>query len=56
MHWENLLKEKFKLKSYNDAKADYEYERCGAVNIFMANEPLRENQHVKITERKTKAD
>jgi hypothetical protein len=39
-----------------DAKADYEYERCGVVNIFMANEPLRGKRYVKVTERKTKID
>lgn len=39
-----------------DAKADYEYERCGVANIFMFNEPLRGKRHVKVTERKTKAD
>jgi DDE superfamily endonuclease len=39
-----------------DAKADYEYERCGVVNIFMANEPLSGKRYVKVTERKTKKD
>jgi hypothetical protein len=39
-----------------DAKADYEYERCGVANIFMFNEPLRGKRHVKVTERKTKTD
>ena len=33
---------------------DYEYERCGVCNIFMANEPLAGKRFVQITERKTK--
>lgn len=40
----------------SDAKEDYEYERCGVANIFMANEPLIGKRYVKVTERKTKAD
>jgi len=38
------------------AKFDYEYERCGVCNIFLANEPLAGKRLVKITERKTKKD
>lgn len=38
------------------AKYDYEYERCGVCNIFMASEPLAGRRIVKITERKTKQD
>lgn len=38
------------------AKYDYEYERCGVCNIFLASEPLAGNRIVKITERKTKRD
>lgn len=37
------------------ARYDYEYERCGVCNIFMASEPLAGKRLVKITERKTKA-
>ena len=33
---------------------DYEYERCGVCNIFMANEPLAGKRLVCITEKKTK--
>ena len=36
------------------ARHDYEYERCGVCNIFMANEPLAGKRLVQITERKTK--
>ena len=35
---------------------DYEYERCGVFNVFMANEPLAGKRLVKATERKTKPD
>jgi hypothetical protein len=38
------------------AKYDYEYERCGVCNIFMASEPLSGKRILKITERKTKRD
>ena len=37
-------------------KYDYEYERCGVCNIFLASEPLAGKRFVKITERKTKKD
>ncbi len=35
---------------------DYEYERCGVCNIFIAGEPLVGHRLVKVTERKTKKD
>ncbi len=35
---------------------DYEYERNGVSNIFMFFEPLGGWRHVKVTERRTKAD
>ena len=38
------------------AKYDYEYERCGVCNIFMASEALAGRRMVKITDRKTKKD
>lgn len=38
------------------ARYDYEYERMGVCNIFMANEPLAGTRMVKITERKTLSD
>lgn len=38
------------------AKHDYEYERCGVCNVFLACEPLAGKRKVKITERKTKLD
>jgi hypothetical protein len=39
-----------------DQRSDYEYERCGVCNIFMANEPLKGWRYVRVTERKTKKD
>ena len=38
------------------AKFDYEYERCGACNIFLASEPVAGKRFVKITARRTKKD
>ncbi len=35
---------------------DYEYERCGVYNIFLACEPLAGKRFVKATKRKTKPD
>jgi hypothetical protein len=44
------------MKSGSEKKEDYEYERCGVCNIFIANEPLKGKRYVKITEFKTKKD
>ena len=35
---------------------DYEYQRCGVCNVFMASEPLAGRRITKVTERKTKVD
>ncbi|HEC26440.1 MAG TPA: IS630 family transposase [Gammaproteobacteria bacterium] len=35
---------------------DYEYERCGVCNVFMASEPLAGTRMTKVTARKTKVD
>ena len=35
---------------------DYEYERCGVCNVFMATEPLAGRRLTKVTERRTKTD
>ena len=40
----------------SDAKVDFEYERCGVANIFIASEPLKGKRYVEVTERKTKID
>jgi len=37
-------------------REDYEYERCGVCNVFMAVEPLAGKRLVRVTERKTKTD
>jgi len=37
-------------------REDYEYERCGVCNIFMAVEPLAGKRLVRVTERKTRSD
>ncbi len=44
------------MKAGTERKEDYEYERCGVCNIFMANDPLKGKRYVKITEFKTKKD
>lgn len=45
-----------KMKPGGEKKVDYEYQRCGICNIFIANEPLKGKRFVEITERKTKKD
>jgi hypothetical protein len=35
---------------------DYEYQRCGVCNVFMASEPLTGRRITKVTERKTEVD
>ncbi|MBB5448370.1 hypothetical protein HDG38_007018 [Paraburkholderia sp. WSM4177] len=36
------------------AREDYEYERCGVCNVFMASEPLAGRRFTKVTESRTK--
>jgi hypothetical protein len=38
------------------ARQDYEYERRGTANLFMAFEPLAGKRHVEVTERRTSVD
>ena len=38
------------------ARCDYEYERCGVCNIFMASEPLAGRRLAEVTQRRTKSD
>lgn len=38
------------------ARHDYEYERCGTCDVFMAVEPLAGKRLVQITEQRTKTD
>jgi hypothetical protein len=44
------------MKPGGDRKIDFEYERCGVANIFMASEPLKGKRFVEVTERRTKID
>ena len=44
------------MKSGKEKKVDFEYERKGVCNIFMANEPLKGTRYIEIKERKTKKD
>lgn len=44
------------MKPGHEAKEDFEYERCGVANIFLASEPLKGKRYVEVTEKKTKAD
>jgi len=45
-----------KRKPGHEAKEDFEYERCGVANIFLASEPLTGKRYVEVTKRKTKVD
>jgi len=38
------------------ARVDYEYERRGTANLFMAFEPLAGKRRVEVTEQRTKVD
>src|SRR5262249_61431862 len=38
------------------ARVDYEYERQGTANVFMACEPLAGQRHVRVTGRRTAVD
>lgn len=44
------------MKPGQEARIDFEYERCGVANIFLASEPLGGKRFVEVTERKTKID
>lgn len=49
-------KQIIEMKPGQDKRVDYEYERKGVYNIFMANEPLKGKRYVEIKEFKTKTD
>ncbi len=44
------------MKPGHEAREDFEYERCGVANIFLASEPLKGKRYISITEKKTKID
>ena len=50
------VREPLPVRPGSPAKQDYEYERGGMANLFMAFEPLAGRRHVEATERKTAAD
>ena len=50
------VREPLPLRPGSPAKSDYEYERVGMANLFMAFEPLAGYRHVEVTERKTSVD
>lgn len=50
------LRPSIPMKAGQQARVDYEYIRNGVVNIFMANEPLKGQRFVEVTEFKTKED
>jgi len=44
------------MKLGSNEKIDFEYERCGVANIFIASEPLKGKRFVEVTEQRTKID
>ena len=44
------------MKPGQETRVDYEYVRHGMVNIFIANEPLKGNRMVEVTDQKTKKE
>lgn len=44
------------MKPGREARHDFEYERCGVANIFLASETLKGKRYVEVTERRTKVD
>jgi len=45
-----------KMEQGKEKRIDYEYIRHGVANVFLANEPLKGQRLVEITQRKTKKD
>ncbi len=50
------VREPLPVRPGSPAKQDYEYERGGMANLFMAFEPVTGWRHVEVTERKTAVD
>jgi len=44
------------MKPGKEKRVDFEYERCGVCNIFIANEPLKGRRYVEVKRSKTKKD
>jgi len=54
-----LMKEtrtRIHIKSGQEAKEEFEYERSSVANIFLVSKPLKGKKCVKVTEKKTKTD
>jgi len=45
-----------KIRPGQQARVDFEYERCGVANIFLVSEPLKGKRHVEVMDKKTKVD
>ena len=50
------VREPLPVRPGSAAKQDYEYQRNGMANLFMAVEPLKGVRHVEVTQRKTAVD
>lgn len=50
------IRQPLPLKPGSPAKQDYEYERAGTCNLFVAVEPKGKQRVVEVTERRTKVD
>jgi len=50
------VREPLPMRPGSPAKQDYEYQRNGMANLFMAAEPLKGARHVEVTQRKTAVD
>jgi hypothetical protein len=50
------VREPLPVRPGEPAKQDYEYQRNGMANLFMAVEPLKGARHVEVTQRKTAVD
>jgi hypothetical protein len=50
------VREPLPVRPSSPAKQDYEYQRGGMANLFMAFEPLAGRRHVEVTDRKTAED
>lgn len=50
------VREPLPVRPGRSAKEDYEYERHGTANLFVATEPLAGVRHVEVTARKTSPD
>lgn len=52
----NEIRTAIPMKPGRQACEDFEYERCGVANVFLASEPLMGKRFIEVTQRKTKID